>query len=208
MTGRLLFALLVWTLATPAARTVAQSPRTRVDQVLLARDLDGDGKVDYIVRESSDTTSGAPRPAARLAIYAGAKPQTVAPAWTSGWDPSQGNDVALARVIRLDTSATLVEVDLPADDVLLIRVLLVAGGAVRELVRHAVGFDDGSSFRFRETGGRITIDATPQNLVVGGSDVDVSLECRKAAHVEARLLFDRATRSFVALKPRCVRDKP
>jgi hypothetical protein len=193
--------------AAPVVAAFAQAPKTRVNKVLLARDLDGDGKVDYIVRESSDTTSGAARPA-RLAIYAGAKPQTVAPAWTSGWDPSQGSDVALARVIRVDTSATLLEVDLPADDVLLIRVLLIAGGEVRELVRHAVGFDDGSAFRFRETGGRITIDATPRNLVVDGKDVDVSLECRKSTHAEARLIFDRATRSFVAATPRCVRDKP
>ena len=198
-------ALAVCMLATPALAH-AQSPRTRVDTVLLTRDLDGDGKVDYVVRESADTARDTPRPA-RLAIYVGAKPLTMAPAWASPWDPSQGSDVALARTIRVDASATLLEVDEPADDVLGIRVLLVAGGAVRELVSHAVEMDYGS-FRLLETAGRITIDATPRNLRVGGKEVEVSLDCEKSHHVELRLRFDRPTRSFVAMTPRCVRDKP
>lgn len=193
-------------LATPAALANTQLPRTRVDKVVLARDLDGDGKVDYIVRESSDTTPSAPRPA-RLAIYVGAKPQSVAPAWTSPWDPSQGRDVSLERTIRVDTSATLLEVDEPADDMLGIRVLLVADGGVRELVSHAVDMEY-ASFRLRQTGDRITIDATPRNLLVAGKEVEVSLKCKKTARAELRLRFDRPTRSFLAMSPRCVHPVP
>lgn len=189
----------------PPALALAQASRTRVDKVLLTRDLDGDGKVDYVVRESSDTTSGAPRPA-RLAVYVGVKPKTAAPAWASLWDPAYGSDVRLAQAIRVDTSATLLELNLPADDVLGIRVLLVDRRAARELVSHAVDMEFGF-FRLRQTAGRIAIDATPQNLIVDGKDVEVSLHCRKGRHVEAQLRFDRATRAFVAMSPRCVRDR-
>lgn len=199
--SRAAFALCL--LTAPAALAHSQSARTRVDTVLLARDLDGDGKVDYVVRESSDTAPDMPRPA-RLAVYVGGKPQTRPPGWASPWDPSRGSDVVLAQSIRVDSSATLIEVDLPADDVLGIRILLVDDGAVRELVSHAVDMEYGS-FRLRETGGRITIDATPRNLVVAGKDVAVSLDCKKGRRAEVQLRFERATRSFVAMAPRCVR---
>lgn len=199
-------ALAVCLLTTSGALAHAQISRTRVDTILLARDLDGDGKIDYVVRESSDTTRGAPRPA-RLAIYVGAKPQTAVAAWASPWNPSYGSDVTLARTIRVDASATLLEVDEPADDVLGIRVLLVDRGAVRELVSHAVDMEYGS-FRLRETGSRITVDATPQNLLVDGKDVDVSVDCENGRRAELHLFFNRATRSFGTPKPRCVRAKP
>jgi len=197
-------ALVLCLLADAPALAHAQTPRMRVDSVLLARDLDGDGKLDYVVRESADTAANAPRPA-RLAIYVGVKPQTQPPGWASPWVPSYQGDAALARSIRVESNAALLEVDEPADDVLGIHVLLLDRGAIREILSHAVGMDF-DSFRLRETQGVITVDATPRNLVIDGKEVGSSRECRKGQHVEVRLRFDRTTRSFVRVTSRCVRS--
>jgi hypothetical protein len=185
--------------ATPAR---AQQRRTHVDTVLVARDLDGDGTTDYIVRESRPSGGGLqPR---RLAIYLGVGPGTTRASWATDWDDEFGDGVDVAELLPLGTSSTLVGVTLPEADYVGTRVVLIRAGRAKTIVSHGVDYGEGY-FQLRLEGGRAIVDATQEHLVLGGKPVDGSLACPDAQLPALRLVFDPRAERFVPENPRCVR---
>lgn len=127
----------------PLPNAIAQARRVRVDSTFLAKDLDGDGRTDYIVRQSRSGPNEHMR-AARLAIYLGARPVTQAAAWASEWNEEFGNEASFGDSLSVDSRTMLLTVALPEADYDDIRWLLVEEGHVRELITHGIDYGEGS----------------------------------------------------------------
>lgn len=188
--------------ATAASSARAQQPRARVDTVLVARDLDGDGNTDYIVRESR-AARGGPRPR-RLAIYLGVAPASTRAAWATAWDDEFGGEVDVSELLPLGTSSTLVAVSLPEADYEGTQVLLIRARRAKTLVSHGIDYGEGY-FQLRLEGGRAVVDATQEHLVLGGKAVDGALACPDAQLPALRLVFDPRAERFAPENPRCVK---
>ena len=180
----------------------AQQPRPHIDTMLVSRDLDGDGKTDFIVRESR-AARGGPQPR-RLAIYLGVAPASARAAWATDWDDEFGADVEVSDVLSLGTSSTLVAVSLPEADYVATRVVLIRARRAKTIVTHGIDYGEGY-FQLRLEGGRAVVDATQEHLVLGGKPVDGALACPDAQLPALRLVFDPRAERFVPENPRCVR---
>jgi len=185
--------------ATPAH---AQQRRMHVDTILVARDLDGDGTTDYIVRESRPSRGGL-RPR-RLAIYLGVGPGTTRASWATDWGDEFGEGVEVSELLPLGTSSTLVAVTLPEADYVGTRVVLIRAGRAKTVVSHGIDYGEGY-FQLRLEGGRAVVDATQEQLVLGGKPVAGALACPDAQLPALRLVFDQRAERFVPENPRCVR---
>src|SRR5690349_16755855 len=180
----------------------AQQHRAHVDTVLVARDLDGDGTIDYIVRESR-ASRGAARPQ-RLAIYLGVEPAAARAAWATDWDDEFGGEVAVSELLPLGTSSTLVAVSVPEADYEGTHVVLIRARRAKTLVSHGIDYGEGY-FQLRLEGGRAVVDASQEHLVLSGKPVDGTLACADAQLPALRLVFDPRAERFVPEHPRCVR---
>ena len=185
-----------------AAAASAQQPRSHVDTIFVARDLDGDGNTDYIVRESRASRNG-PRPR-RLAIYLGVEPATARPAWATEWDDEFGGEVDVSELLPLGTSSTLVAVSEPEADYEGTQVVLIRARRAKLLLSHGIDYGEGY-FQLRLEGGRAVVDATQEHLVLGGKAVDGTLACADAQLPALRLVFDPRAERFVPENPRCVK---
>jgi hypothetical protein len=192
--------------ATVASATPAQQPRVHVDTVLVARDLDGDGIIDYIVRESKESLDGAPR-ARRLAIYLGVEPAAARAAWATDWDDEFGASVDVSELLPLGTSSTLVAVSEPQADYESTHVVLIRARRAKTLLSHGIDYGEGY-FQLRLEGGRAIVDATQEHLVLGGKAIDGTLACADAQRPALRLVFDPRAERFVPELPRCVKPSP
>ena len=196
----LVVALCVTASAASVAR--AQQARAHVDSVLVARDLDGDGNTDYIVRESRASRSN-PRPR-RLAIYLGVGPGTTRASWATEWDNEFGAEVDVSDVLPLGTSSTLVAAVQPEADYVGTQVVLIRARRAKTILSHGIDYGEGY-FQLRLEGGRAVVDATQEHLVLGGKPMNGALACPDAQLPALRLLFDPRAERFVPENPRCVR---
>ena len=180
----------------------AQQPRAHIDTVLVARDLDGDGNTDYIVRESRASRGGLqPR---RLAIYLGVGPGTTRAAWATDWDDEFGDELDVSELLPLGTSSTLVAISQPEADYVGTQVVLIRARRAKTIVSHGIDYGEGY-FQLRLEGGRAVVDATQEHLVLGGKPVAGALACPDAQLPALRLVFDPRAERFVPENPRCVR---
>ena len=188
-------------LALAGGVTGAQQSQPHVDTVLVARDLDGDGTTDYIVRESKASQTGLR--ARRLAIYLGVGP-AVAPAhWATDWDDEfGGSDVS--ELLSLGASSTIVAITATRADYQRTQVVLIRAARAKTLVSHGIDYGEGY-FQLRLEGGRAVVDASQEHLVLGGKAVDGTLACADAQLPALRLVFDPRGERFVPENPRCVR---
>ena len=189
-------------IVTAPCATQAQQSRAHVDSVLVARDLDGDGTTDYIVRESRASQGGL-RPR-RLAIYLGVGPATARASWTTDWDDEFGAQVEVAELLPLGTSSTLVAVSEPQADYQSTHVVLIRAQRAKTLIVHGIDYGEGY-FQLRLEGGRAVVDATQEHLVIGGKAVDGTLACADAQLPALRLVFDPRAERFVPEHPRCIK---
>ena len=196
----LVVALCAW--ASAASIAGAQQRRAHVDTVLVARDLDGDGNTDYIVRESRASRGGLK--SRRLAIYLGVGPGTTRASWASDWDDEFGVEVDVTDLLPLGTSSTLVAVSQPEADYVGTHVVLIRARRAKTIVSHGIDYGEGY-FQLRLEGGRAVVDATQEHLVLGGKPVDGALACPDAQLPALRLVFDPRAEQFVPENPRCVR---
>src|SRR4051812_28631321 len=187
---------------TVAAAAHAQ-PRAHVDTVLVARDLDGDGITDYIVRESKASLDGAPR-ARRLAIYLGVEPAAARAAWATDWDDEYGGSTVVSELLPLGTSSTIIAVSESQADYESTHVVLIRARRAKMLVSHGIDYGEGY-FQLRLEGGRAVVDATQEHLELSGKAIDGTLACADAQRPALRLVFDPRTERFVPDHPRCVR---
>ena len=175
----------------------------QTDTVLLARDLDGNGRTDYVVRES--------RPYAslrsytfRLTVYLDSIPASRHAQWSSGWDME--GETKFGEADSLGSQASMLVVYGNTGDYTSETLLTVRDGRVAEELTH--GEDYGAGFLALEReGGTLALDASQSHLLVRGAPVGPELECKEGDWPAVRLRWDEANRRFVAGKPRCVKAR-
>ena len=185
--------------ATPDAR--GQKTAVRTDSVLLARDLDGGGKKDYVVRESKPGSHGLRY--RRVAVYVDAAPQSRAASWATEWN-DEGGEVWLSQSAALASGLWLLELDAAEADYYPAWVLLVDRGRVREEITHGVDYGDGYLV-VRRGPDSVIVEATLPHLQLRGTPVTPDLiTCKEAEWSALQLLFDAKQRRFTPVHALCV----
>lgn len=186
--------------ARPAAAQAELYPRR--DTVLLARDLDGDGHVDYVVLEVRGTTQGAFEN--RIAVYLDQSPEARRPKWASRWEYEGVGDSHLDYAVSLATDVGLLDIAFYGGDGDDHTILLVHGGRAHVDIAHRIDYGQGYLTLRRERGD-VVIDASIANLELRRVEVPASTPCGPAQWAMMRLRYDRAHRRFMSGPRFCVK---
>ncbi|HVE77417.1 MAG TPA: hypothetical protein VNA89_01030 [Gemmatimonadaceae bacterium] len=173
-----------------------------VDTVLLARDIDGDGRTDHVVRER--------RPgrfpetiAHRVAVYLNVAPGARGPHWATAWDEEFGAEATLWRSLPAAAGSWLLGVLGPQADATEEWLLLVQRGSVREEVYHQVDYGEGYADVRRERG-VLVVEATQPHVKLRGRAVGAAISCPSSEWPAVRLVFDPQERRFTPERALCM----
>ena len=179
-----------------AAGDPAEMGPIRTDSVLLANDIDGSGKTDYVVREARGATNLMAAKEYRLAIYLDTKPRSRPPDWKNDWDMEAGKDQGLSKFLSLAPGVSFLEVqwsggDFDGDDV-----LIAEKGKVLLEIYHGIDYGNGY-FLARQEGGKTLVEASLDNLDLLGKPVTSAIKCPAFQVAGMRLVFDPNAGHFV-----------
>lgn len=184
---------------TPGERATEKTAATRVDSLFVERDIDGDGRLDYIVRERRKN-------AYRMAVYLNRQPGTGAPVWTTEWDDEGGDALALEQDYRVATDATLLFFVGSDADYTPEWLVTVHRGKVRDVITHREDHGEGY-LQVKPDGEHVVIDATQDHLELNGTPVGPEFSCKSSEWPAVRLTYEASASRFVAEQPRCVNGK-
>jgi hypothetical protein len=175
----------------------------QTDSVALARDLDGNRVVDYVVLETRPFRRDYRHLYRRLALYLDSIPATRRASWATAWSDETDDD--LGEVKALGARGSLVVLLGSEGDYTSETLLSVRDGTITEEINH--GEDYGNGFLEVTTeGGTLVVDASQDHFLVRGAPVKPELECSDDwAAVRSR--WDDAARRFVPERPRCIKPK-
>jgi hypothetical protein len=176
----------------------------QTDSVVLARDLDGNGVTDYLVRESRPFRRSIRRHYLRLALYLDSIPARHRPRWSSGWDME--GEAKLGEVDSLGPRGSLLVVEGSDADYTSETLLAIRDGSIAEEVTHGEDYGEGFLDVGREDG-TLVVDASQMHLLVRGEAVTPELECEAGNWPAVRMRWDEANRRFVPERPRCVKAR-
>lgn len=182
-------------------------------EVLLARDLDGSGSADRLVRESRKETEGSLGYDAReddatrlvtrrVALYIDAGSGTAA--WGTTW--TDDVDVRLDTAVSAPVGGTLLVVVSSIADVDETDVVLVVAGTAREVLSHQIDHGEGS-FAIRDSVGSIIVEASGDVYLPDGK-VQATIRCPDGMWPGSTFVFDQATRRFVRRGGTCIARAP
>ena len=174
----------------------------RTDTVFLARDLDGNGTTDFVVRESRLFDPRLAMRAFRLAVYLDSIPGHRAATWATKWDEEFGGETLLSEAIPLGTEASALVVEGGGGDYVSETLLLVRNREVRSLVTHGEDYGNGY-FEASASGANLVIDASIDHLEVPG--VRVTAPTCRNEWAALRVTYDVRAQRFTAERPRCVK---
>jgi len=175
----------------------------QTDTVMLARDLDGNGVTDYVVRESRPYHARRTY-TFRLVVYLDSIPASRRPRWSSGW--SMEADATLGEVVSLGSRGSMLEVYGNEADYTSETLLAIRDGSITEELAH--GEDYGQGFlELSRKEGTLVVDASQMHLSVRGAPVRPELECKDGDWPAVRLQWNEASRRFVPDKPRCIKAR-
>jgi hypothetical protein len=197
-------ALLLGFVCLAPSRASAQHTHIRVDSVLLARDFNGNGKTDYVVRETSRGSISEIRPV-RLAVYLDGKPLAHKATWASEWDDLQEMQTGLDSSYALSPGLTLLEIGGSGGDYGFSRFLLVQGNKVREELSMGVDYGEGymNVTQLRDS---VVVVVTDAHLELRGKAL-ASADCPGTKWSARRLVYDRTKQRFTAGSPYCMDRK-
>lgn len=175
----------------------------QTDSVILARDLDGNGVTDYVVRESRPFRSSRVF-TFRLTVYLDSLPVSRRAHWSSGWDME--GEATLGEVVSLGSRGSMLEVDGNDADYTSETLLAIRDGSITEELTHGEDYGEGFLKMGRE-GGALLLDATQMHLLLRGAPAGPELECKDGEWPAVRVRWDEANRRFVPEKPRCIKAR-
>lgn len=175
----------------------------QTDTVMLARDLDGNGVTDYVVRESRPYHARRTY-TFRLVVYLDSIPASRRPRWSSGWNME--GEATLGDVASLGSRGSLLEVYGNEADYTSETLLAIRDGSITEELTH--GEDYGEGFlELKREGAALVVDASQMHLELRGAPVGPELECKDGDWPAVRLQWNEASRRFVPDKPRCIKAR-
>lgn len=175
----------------------------QTDSVMLARDLDGNGVTDYVVRESRPFHSMRVY-SFRLVVYLDSIPANRRARWSSGWNME--GDATLGEVASLGSRGWMLEVDGNEADYTSETLLAIRDGSITEELTHGEDYGEGFLELTRE-GGALLVDASQMHLLMRGAPVSPELECKDGDWPAVRARWDDVNRRFVREKPRCIKAR-
>lgn len=187
-----------------AAQGARPAPAIHVDTVLLARDLDGSGRVDHVVLESrKDSPAEEFARWHRLALYLDAAPRAGRPAWATDWDEEWESLPAVASATALPGGGTLLQVDASQGDFYPTWLVIAEHGTARLDLEQGVDYLEGALV-VRRLAGTVTVDATHPTLSLRGRPLVPAITCAASEWPAMRLVFDAATRRLVPQRALCM----
>jgi hypothetical protein len=173
----------------------------KIDTVYLARDIDGSGKPDYIVRETRLGPDLMPREN-RIAIYIDGDPASRRPTWAKQWDSTLEENQALAQSLQLSPASWLLDIaydggDFSGDDV-----LIVERGSIRKEIYHGIDYGNGY-LKITQEAGKVVVETSLDNLELDGSPVESAIKCKSSEWRAIRLIFDPAKNRFTPDRAFC-----
>jgi hypothetical protein len=175
----------------------------QTDSVMLERDLDGNGLMDHVVRESRPFHSMRVY-SFRLVVYLDSIPASRRAQWSSGWDME--GEATLGEVASLGSRGSLLEVNGNNADYTSETLLAIRDGSITEEVTHGEDYGQGFLELGRE-GGTLRVDASQMHLLVRGTPVSPELECKDGDWPAVRMRWDDVNRRFVPENPRCIKAR-
>jgi hypothetical protein len=175
----------------------------QTDSLALARDLDGNGVTDYVVRETRPYRRGRML-YTRVAVYLDSIPASRRPRWSSGWDMEGRADFGEVDALGARGSLLVVlgnDADYTSETLLAIR-----DGTIAEEITHGEDYGRGFLDVTKERG-TLVVDASQDHLTLRGVPAGPELACPGDSWAAVRARWDDAARRFVPEKPRCVKPK-
>lgn len=171
------------------------------DSLLIARDIDGDGRTDRVGIEKR--TGDTPKEKGgivelRVSLFLDT---STAPTWASHW--MHDMESTIRGVVSL--GAGLVQVDLSEEESEETIFLHARDGAARAALRHRIDGGDGM-IRIAAAGGRVQVTAT-KGAEIEGKQVAPAESCGADAWPALVAAFDSTTRRFTPAGSTCV-NKP
>ena len=196
--------LLVVSIATMVAADLAVAQAAydpRRDSVLIARDLDGDGHVDYVVLQVRGTAEGGFEN--RIAVYLDGVPKARRPSWTSAWENEGVGEIHLETSMSLAADVGLLSIAFYGGDADNRTVLLVHGGRAHVDIEHQIDYGQGN-WAVRGEGSAVVIDASVENLSLRRAEV-ARERCGPSQRAMIRLRYDSTRRRFVERQRLCLK---
>jgi hypothetical protein len=180
--------------------------RIAVDTVMLARDLDGSGKTDYVARISR-LGPGLMERETRLAIYLDAEPGSRRPDWVRPSDKLEEEEPTLSRALSIAPGVSLLDIGWSGGDASGDDVLIVEHGQIRTELSHVIDYGNGA-YDVAQKGGQTVVTATLSDLELRGKPVTADIKCPDTFSPGIRLTFDAKADTFTPGAPFCIKTYP
>jgi hypothetical protein len=175
----------------------------KIDTVYLARDIDGSGKSDYVVRETRLGPDLQSREN-RIAIYIDRDATSRRPTWAKEWDSDGEENQALVQSLQLSPASWLLDIGYDGGDYSGDDVLIVERGTIRKVIYHGIDYGNGY-LKITQEGGRVVVEASLDNLELDGSPVESAIKCTNSEWRAIRLIFDPAKNHFTPERAFCTK---
>jgi hypothetical protein len=190
-----------------AAVNPAEAGDRRTDSTFLARDIDGSGKTDYVVRESRPEATSMLSNEYRVAVYLDSEPQSRPPNWSNDWDMEVGRQQGLSKSFAISSAASLLDVEWSGGDFDGDNILIAERGKIRREIYHGIDYGHGYLFA-RQENGKSVVEASLDNLELLGKPVTSEIKCPATQIPAMRLVFDPKAGHFVTDRALCSKPEP
>lgn len=184
----------------------AQASVTRTDSVAMSRDLDGNGKTDWVVLESKPGRFPEMR-AHRIAVYLNASPTTRKPGWATEWDDVGERVVSFGGAKPLGRDGSLIEIDESGGDADIADLLLASAGHVRRDIYFQSNYGDGY-LTIVQRDRRTIVVASLDNVELRGRGVPSKLKCEVTKLAVVDLIYEPRRGHFTVGRIYCLHKRP
>jgi hypothetical protein len=180
----------------PGSGAAGETGIVRTDSVFLARDIDGSGKTDYVVREIKLSPIAHVR-AYRIAVYLDKDPGTAKPDWAMEFDDEFGGMYqTLGKSLSMAPGVSLLDIQSSGADYDADEILVVQRGSIRQDISHGVDYGHGY-LDIRQERGKVVVEATLEHLELRGTPVTSEISCKEPKWGAMQLVFNAQKGQFM-----------
>ena len=190
--------------STAGAQDLGDTAKVRLDTTFLARDLNGNGARDHVVREKrpfvltvTDSGDSLYLYVSRVAIYLDAPPdEKRAPNWASSWDEDLGGPSRVDTTIAVP-GGHLMQIAINDADAVTLIVLHIRDALVTPAIVKQIDYGEGA-LEYRASGDTVVALVTsPATMDGQGYSLDATGRCDPKKEWPAmRFAFDHGSRRF------------
>jgi hypothetical protein len=191
--------------AKASAQDLGDTAKVRLDTTFLARDLNGNGARDHVVRETrpfvltvTDEGDSLYLYVNRVAIYLDAAPdEKRAPSWASSWDEDLGGPSRVDTTIAVP-GGHLMQIAINDADAVTLIVLHIREAMVTPAIVKQIDYGEGALTYKAARDSLIVLATSPATMDLQGYSLDAKGRCNDMTEWPAmRFAFDTMQRRFV-----------